>query len=161
MNQNRTDRAVPMLSRQRGFTLIEVMITVAIVAILAAVALPSYRSYVIRAKLVPATNALSALRTLMEQYYLDNRTYLSITTPTAISNPCATMNSTVDTFTLSCGTPTATTYTLTATGSGTTAGAVYTLDQSGLQATTGVPTSWGSLPASHGTCWLMRKGDSC
>ena len=56
-----------------GFTLIEVMITVAIVAILAAVAIPSYTSYITRSKIQEATTTLLAMRTKMEQYFQDHR----------------------------------------------------------------------------------------
>src|SRR5579864_6901524 len=59
----------------RGFKLIELMITVAIVAILAAIALPSYRDYVLRGQITQATNALSTLRANMERQYQDNRQY--------------------------------------------------------------------------------------
>ncbi len=58
-----------------GFTLIEVMITVAVVAILAAVALPQYFDYVTRSRLVEAKTSLVDMRTRLEQYFLDNRTY--------------------------------------------------------------------------------------
>ena len=60
-----------------GFTLIEVMITVAVIAILAAVALPSYIEYVTRSRLVEAKTNLSDMRTRLEQYFLDNRAYPS------------------------------------------------------------------------------------
>ena len=147
-----------------GFTLIEVMVTVAIVAILAAVALPTYASYMIRGKLVAGTNSLAALRAQMEQYYQDNRQYTSVST--SIVSPClaATTASTSNTFVVGCTAAssvlTATTYVLTATGTGPTDGAVYTVDQYNNMATLGLPKSWGDLPANHG-CWLMRKGDSC
>lgn len=59
----------------RGFTLIEVMITVAIVAILAAVALPSYNDYIRRGQLPEAFAGMADLRVKMEQYYQDNRNY--------------------------------------------------------------------------------------
>src|SRR5262252_747950 len=62
-------------SRFGGFTLIEVMITVAVIAILAAVALPSYLDYVTRGNLVEARSNLSDMRTRLEQYFLDNRAY--------------------------------------------------------------------------------------
>src|SRR5215467_6875807 len=64
-------------SRFGGFTLIEVMITVAVIAILAAVALPNYIDYVTRSKLVEAKTNLSDMRTRLEQYFLDNRAYPS------------------------------------------------------------------------------------
>jgi type IV pilus assembly protein PilE len=58
-----------------GFTLIEVMITVAVIAIIAAVALPAYFDYVTRSRLVEARANLADMRTRMEQFFLDNRTY--------------------------------------------------------------------------------------
>ena len=93
----------------RGFTLIELMVTVAIVAILAAIAYPAYRNYVIRGQLVDATNGLSALRANMERFFQDNRTYA---TTGAFTTPCAT-TATVGNFQLSCtSVPTATTFQL-------------------------------------------------
>jgi type IV pilus assembly protein PilE len=158
---NRTRRAGRSASRPRGFTLIELMIAVAIVGILVGIALPTYRAYIVRGKLVAGTSALASLRTSMEQYYLDNRTYLDASTN--IKSPCsfATAGSNVaDTFTLSCTGLTAATYKLVATGAGPTLGAVYTVDQRGLQTTEGLPSVLGDLPASH-KCWIMRRGDAC
>lgn len=62
-------------NKQTGFTLIELMIVVAIIAILVAVALPSYQSYVMRAKRADATNILTDIANQQIQYFMDNRSY--------------------------------------------------------------------------------------
>jgi type IV pilus assembly protein PilE len=139
-----------------GFTLIEVMIVVAIVAILAAIALPSYRDYIVRGKLVEGTRALAGLRARMEQYHQDNRTYLTVSA--AIVSPCA-ANTTAGTFALACPMLSPTAYQLAATGSGVTNGFVFTTDTQGNQATLRVPSGWGT--AAPYACWVTRKGDSC
>jgi type IV pilus assembly protein PilE len=59
----------------RGFTLIELMITVAVIAVLTAIALPAYTDYVTRSKFAEAYAHLADLRVKMEQFYLDNRRY--------------------------------------------------------------------------------------
>lgn len=68
------------LAAQRGFTLIEVMVVVAIVAVLAAVALPSYTDYIRRGQLPEAFTNLADYSVKMEQYYQDNRNYGTGTT---------------------------------------------------------------------------------
>jgi type IV pilus assembly protein PilE len=161
------------LSRMRdegGFTLIELMIVVAIVAILAAVAIPNYTDYVIRGQLVNATNAMSALRMTLEQYYQDNRTYLDVscsgTAP--VCSPCdsgqltKTNSSLTSTgFAISCSASTATTYTINVTSTSTgTKGAQYTLDNNGNQVTVSIPTKWGTTPSSN-ACWITKRGMTC
>lgn len=133
-----------MKAIQRGFTLIELMIVVAIVAILAAVALPAYQDYVRRGLIQEGTAALAQGRVTMEQWFQDNRSYAGATCPT---------NSKNFNFT-GCDAATATTYTLTATGKGLVTGFSYTINQSNVRTST---TNWGN----GATCWIMRKGDSC
>ena len=139
---------------QKGFTLIEMMITVAIIGILAAIAIPNYQDYVIRARLVDATNTLSATRARLEQHFQDNRRY---TTIGAFISPCAAIPN-AGLFGFACTTLTDTTYVITATGTGIVAGFNYTINNAGIQATTGTKAGWGG---AYLTCWQIRKGGSC
>ena len=69
--------------RRNGFTLIEVMITVVIVAILASIALPSYQRYVIRAKRSAAQAQMMEIANREQQFLLANRSYADKTALTA------------------------------------------------------------------------------
>lgn len=60
---------------QKGFTLVEIMIVVAIIGILASIAIPSYQDYVKKGKAAEATGMLADLRIKMEQCFQDNRSY--------------------------------------------------------------------------------------
>lgn len=68
-------------STDRGFTLIELMIAVAVVAILAAVALPSYRSYLVRTHRAAAASCLMEMGQHMERYYATQMSYADATVP--------------------------------------------------------------------------------
>jgi type IV pilus assembly protein PilE len=102
----------PRVRRTGGFTLIEVMITVAIVAILAAVAVPSYRSYVLRSHRADAMQALSDGQAILERCYAQSFAYNA----TCATAPAAT--SPGGFYTVALSNQTATTYTLTATATG-------------------------------------------
>jgi type IV pilus assembly protein PilE len=144
-----------------GFTLIEVMITVAIIAILASVALPSYNNYVRRGQVQEAFGNLAAFRLRMEQYYQDNRSYANTTTAAACGssttealNTAAKLGGEIKYFTYSCSTAdSGQSYVITATGSsGQATGNVYTLNQNGDRATTKFKGE-----TSTATCWLSSS----
>jgi len=63
------------MKKARGFTLIELMITIVIVAILATIAIPSYREYIIRGNRHAAQAAMMEIATRQQQYYVANRVY--------------------------------------------------------------------------------------
>jgi type IV pilus assembly protein PilE len=92
------------MKRSRGFTLIELMIAVLIVGILAAVAYPSYRAYVIRGNRTAAEAVMMDINTVQQQYFLANRSYgtvaqLGYTLPSDVSPNYAlsiTLGSTLD-----------------------------------------------------------------
>ena len=144
-----------------GFTLIEVMITVAVVAILAAVALPNYFDYVTRSRLVEAKTNLVDMRTRLEQYFLDNRAYPNACIPPA-SGPAKPgeiyLPASAKFFDTKCAL-TATTYTVTATGTGSMAGFVFTVNEANVRATTGAKAGWAK--PNPNTCWASRKNGEC
>lgn len=143
---------------QKGFTLVELLITVVVVAILAAVALPSYTDYVKRGKIQEATSNLLTMRTKLEQYYQDNRRYDGA----CVAGTVAPLPANQKNFTISCAfaASPSQTYTVTATGINDMTGFVYTIDQANLHLTTGVPDpKWASSTPVN--CWVTKKGGQC
>lgn len=135
----------------RGFTLIEVMITVVIISILAAVALPAYTDYVTRGKIPEATNGLASMRIQLEQYYQDNREY-------GAGGDCGVNVPTAKDFAFACESSDGQSYTITATGQGGMGDFIYTIKESGARQTTKLPEKWGTTPKN---CWVTSKGGSC
>ena len=142
---------------QKGFTLLELMIVVVIIAILASIALPYYFDYIQRSRIIEATTALGDMRSQMEKFYMDNRTYLNAGNCATTAYMAAYNGVASNKFNLSptvaC---TATTYRLQASGIGPMAGFTYTIDQTNTKVT--VATPWG---VTSPTCWVTRKDGTC
>jgi len=150
------------MQRQPGFTLIELMVTVAIIAILAGIALPSYTQYVVRGKLVEGASALMAMRTKMELYFQDNRSYVgACVAGTTAALPTALKH--FDMVPADCiitNPPPPNDYRIIARGKvGTDLdGLVLSIDQANVRRTESVPAGW-TLPATP--CWVTKKNGQC
>ena len=145
------------MKTQGGFTLIELMMAMVVVAILTAIALPSYTKYVIRGKVPDATANLATKRVQMEQWFQDNRSYVG---GTACNNDTT---SSPKNFDFSCPVLTATTFTLQATGKNAMSGFVYTIDQSNARTSviTSPPAPSGWVAATPNNCWVTNVGGVC
>lgn len=134
--------------KQKGFTLIELMIVVAVIGILATIAMPSYTDYVRRGKAAEATSNLADLRVKMEQYFQDNRTY--------VGGTCAPVNG-AKYFTYTCSVPPSiTAYTLQAAGIAAEGMSNFNFTVDQLNAKT---STYDGIAGT--TCWLTSKGGSC
>jgi type IV pilus assembly protein PilE len=143
----------------RGFTLIELMIAIAVIAILSSIALPSYTDYIRRSKISEATSALLAMRTRLEQFYQDQRTFAGA----CAAGTIAPLPAGLKHFSVDCPTLTATQYTARAMGIGDMAGIVFTIDETNLRATT-VTSGTAMADAGYATnaaCWVTKKGGVC
>lgn len=132
------------MKKQNGFTLIELMISVAIVGILAAVAYPSYSEYIVKSNRSAAESFILSVANKQEQYMLDARQYaatlaaLSMSTPSEVS-----ANYTITVTADNAAAPP--TYTITATPTGTqlsrdTKCGAVTISQAGTKGENGTGT---------------------
>ena len=141
----------------RGFSLVELMIVVAIIGTVLGLAVPQYSDYLRRAKLTDGTALLANYRVSVEQYYQDNRNYgpvingaCGIAPPgnTEYFQFACTVGATDDTFT-------ATASSKIGGGLGAANAYIYTVNQTNTRRTTGFK---GQTVAKD--CWLIR-GDEC
>lgn len=143
------------MEHNRGFTLIELMVVIAILGILATIAVPQYNGYILKSKLTEGFNNLSDLRTRLEQFYQDNRMYADaagVCGKDAGGTVRVAMPTTpvVKYFTYTCtSTNAGQGFLLSATGQGFT----YTLTETNVKATTTVPAGYTTNTA----CWVSNK----
>lgn len=144
---------------QSGFTLLELLMVIAVIGILGMIALPSYSDYVKRGKIAEATSQLGHWRSKMEQYFLDNRTYVDAGGNCGVPAPTG---SEVKYFTYTCPVKTASTFRLQADGVATEGmgGFTYTLDHQNAKQTTAAPAGWAATTMPT-TCWITKKGGIC
>jgi type IV pilus assembly protein PilE len=157
---------------QKGFTLLELMIVVAIVAILAAIALPSYQDYITRSKFQEATSSLADLRVKMEQYFMDNRRYNA----TGVLGTCGIPGGLTPAvpgakyFTFACASSNAAgagdqQFAITATGIASQGldGVAFTVNHSNTKATviTAASPMANKGYASNAACWIVKKASQC
>jgi len=138
-----------------GFTLIEAMIVVAIVALLAAIAVPGYASYVQRSRILEAVSRLADARARMEDYFQDARSYVDASGTCGVAPPGATSG---DAFDLSCS-ATSSTFVYMASGRADhgMASFTYAVDETGAQTTVSLPAGW----SRRTDCWTIRADGLC
>ncbi len=139
---------------EAGFSLVELMIALAVAAVIAAFAIPSYRDHLQRSNVPEATSGLLLAAMRLEQYYQDHRSYRD-------GAACGVLLPPARQFTFNCAAPVdGQSFLLTATGvtPGTMADFAFTLDQNGQARTTALPAAWGSAPRD---CWITRRGAGC
>jgi type IV pilus assembly protein PilE len=138
---------------QKGFTLIELMIIVAIIGILASIVLPNYTDYITKSSLAEAPSMLSDIRIRLEQYHQDNPG-TGYAGADGAGLPCdpAGANKTGENFDFACSNLTQTTYLITATGKNKATGFVLDVDHDNTRTSTVTKSGW-----TGGNCWVSKK----
>jgi type IV pilus assembly protein PilE len=156
----------------KGFTIIEIMVVVTIIAILAAIALPSYQDYITRSKFQEATSTLADLRVKMEQNFMDNRRYNATGVPGTCGVPGglvpAVPGAKYFTFACASSNPTGANdqqFAITATGIAAQGlnGIAFTVNHANTKATvvTAATPMADKGYASNAGCWIAKKPSQC
>lgn len=132
-----------MKKTQQGFTLIELMIVVAIIGILAAVAIPAYQDYTIRAKVTEGIGFAAAAKTAVSEYYASKGAFPADNTAAGMDTNTDYATAIVDSVTVTSGIVTVN-YDDTLGGD--------------VTATTDQVSFWPSLSAAGGVVWKCRGG---
>ncbi len=141
---------IRQIAAESGFSLIELMITVSIVAILAAIAIPSYTAFTRSTNRTDATKAMTFDAQALERCYSQSFTYIG-----CAAAPAGTVNSSQGFYSITIATPTASSFTITATPiqapqTGDSACASFSLNSAGTQqaqtaeGTSNTQACWGS-----------------
>ena len=147
----------------RGFTLLELMIVVAVVGILATIALPSYRDYITRGKITEATSNLADMRVKLEQFFQDNRTYVGGCVAGTVAPLPSGSNARYFAYSCPALTLTATTFTVQADGVAAEGmgGFQYTVNQANAKVTTVTGVAAAAGWTGNASCWVTKKGGVC
>lgn len=146
----------PSFVARPAFSLIELMVALAIIAIIATFTLPSYRDHLLRSRIPEATSGLLLTGMRLEQYYQDHRSYANTG-----KDACGIAMPVAGHFGFACTVPAnGQSFVLTARGrpDGLMSGFAYTLDHLGTQRTTALPAAWGSAPVD---CWIEKRQAAC
>jgi len=137
--------------RMAGVTMMELLIVLAIVAMLAAFAINSYRQYILRGNRTYATRALQDLASREESYYFNNNAYTSSLSNLAASSSAPNTGTTY--YTISVASASSSDYTVQAVPVGTqtqdTQCTLFTLTRAGVQNSTGTGTAQACWQSSH------------
>lgn len=146
----------------QGFTLIELMVTVVIVSILAAIAIPSYQSFIVRTNRADAQKALLTTSQAMERYFIANNSYASAGadagSPSVGLKQSPDSGTAVYNITFS-GAPTQTAYTLIATPTATSTNAkdgCLKIDSTGARTWSGEQATAGACGSTYSKAWTDR-----
>lgn len=158
------------MKRQKGFTLIELMIAALVVGILAAIAMPAYANHVRKARILEAVANLESTRSAMLHYYDDSRTYSSVRPAAEDAPTCgASMPAATKYFNFQCKVDhvdamgNATEFEITAAGIGDMAGFNYSIEDEGERESNiqAPATGLGWSNPSPNKCWTTGPGGAC